>query len=112
MARIESKTNRKWIPRFSLRTLLIVFTAMPILYIGSWKVTKHFGLDDVNDYEFRSTPAFFAMRTVRPYTPCPFVIVTSFATRHATTFVSTRYYFWFGDAFLIHWSNENLDDGT
>ena len=43
----QGKTTKRWRPRFSLRTLVIVLTLICV-YFGAWDATKRFGIPAVS----------------------------------------------------------------
>ena len=86
---------KRWRPRFSIRTLVIVVTLVCV-YFGCWKLTGDYAVDAAVNHCMKQPGV---ERVFGQFTPAPFIVVLrSWTEEDATTVVEHEHYY-FG---LLH----------
>ena len=100
----QPTTPKRWRPRFSLRTLVVLVTLV-CGYFGCWEITKRFGISDIvhRDYVLHGLSDDEELQVVKTLSlegvvssPSPFVVSNQTTFNRHFPFTGGRiYYFWF-----------------
>ena len=89
----QPTTPKRWRPRFSVRTLVILVTLV-CCYVACWGPTKTWGVRDVEEYDSRLLRLFGSRVDEAWESPIVPLIISS-EDNGNSNLTTRRYYFWF-----------------